>query len=264
MVVQEGSLGHPLLELDIVTLFPRLFTSWLEQGVVSRAVERGIVRINFIDLRAFGVGRHHITDDYPFGGGAGMVMKPEPMIAALESLGTEPGTPIILLSPQGRQFDHSVAVRLARQPHLVLVAGHYEGVDERVRVHAITDELSIGDYVLSSGELAIMVVADAVVRLVPGALSPYSTRDESFNGGLLEYPQYTRPAEFRGLKVPEVLLSGHHGEIAKWRRRQALRRTFERRPDLLAGANLTAEERETIKRWMVEGENGAGGTREDG
>lgn len=226
-------MGEPVLTVDIVALFPVLFESWLTQGVVARAVERDIVRVTLVNLRSFGIGRHHITDDYPFGGGPGMVLKPEPLFDAVESLHLPSGTPIILLSPRGRMFDQSVAQELSRLPRFALVAGHYEGVDQRVIDHVITDELSIGDYVLSSGELPAMVVADAVVRLVPGALSEGSAGDESFSNGLLEYPQYTRPATYRQWQVPDVLLSGHHGQIECWRREQAIETTLQRRPDLL-------------------------------
>ncbi len=235
------SRDSPSLIVDIVTLFPRLFGCWLDQGVVSRAVERDIVRVSLVDLRSFGVGRHQITDDYPFGGGAGMVMKPEPLFTAVESLALPEDVPVILLSPQGRQFSQAVAEDLAGLQRFVLVCGHYEGVDERVREYLVTDEISIGDYILSSGELAAMIVADAVVRLVPGVIAAESTLEESFSHGLLEYPQYTRPAEFREYHVPEVLLSGHHGEIARWRHQQALRRTQERRPDLLDGRGQHAD-----------------------
>lgn len=222
-----------ILTVSIVSLFPRIFESWLAQGVVSRAVERGLAGIRLVDLRPFGIGRHHTTDDYPFGGGAGMVMKPEPLFAAVESLDPPAGTPIILLSPRGRQFTQPVARELAACPAFILIAGHYEGVDERVREHLATDELSIGDYVLSCGELAAMVVTDAAVRLLPGALAEGSADEESFSTGLLEYPQYTRPASFRGWDVPPVLLSGHHAEIDRWRREQSLTITRRLRPDLL-------------------------------
>lgn len=242
------------LTIQILTLFPSLFDSWLRQGVVSRAIEAGIVDVRLVNLREFGVGRHHITDDYPFGGGAGMVMKPEPLFAAVESLQLSPGVPVILLTPRGTRLDQSAVERLSTFRQLVLVAGHYEGVDERVRQHLVTDELSIGDYVLSCGELAAMVVSDAVVRLVPGALAEGSTAEESFSGHILEYPQYTRPAVFRDWRVPEVLLSGHHGEIARWRRREALRKTFLSRPDLLELAELTKEERSLIDMWREEAE----------
>jgi tRNA (guanine37-N1)-methyltransferase len=231
----------------IVTLFPLIFESWLHQGVVSRAVARGLVQVERLDLRPFGVGRHHITDDYPFGGGAGMVMKPEPLFAAVESLQLSDDTPIILMSPAGEQFTQSVAEELALKSRLVFIAGHYEGVDERVRQHLVTRELSIGDYVISSGELAAMVICDAVTRLLPGALAETSTIEESFSSGLLEYPQYTRPATFRGWAVPDILLSGHHAAVERWRHEQALRITLDRRPDLLqrrqSGVSPNGEEK---------------------
>lgn len=244
----------PRLTIHIVTLFPRLFNSWLEQGVVSRALARELVRVQLVNLRDFGVGRHLITDDYPFGGGPGMVMKPEPLFAAVESLAVSPGTRVMLLSPQGQTFHQGLAEQLAQLEEFVLVAGHYEGVDERVRAHLVTEEISIGDYVLSCGELAAMVVADAVVRLVPGALAHGSAAEESFSDGLLEYPHYTRPATFRDWAVPEILLSGNHAAIAAWRREQALRRTFLRRPDLLQRGSLSTEEHELVARWAREGE----------
>ena len=237
------------LTIHIVSLFPRLFQNWLEQGVVSRAIERGIVAVQLTNLREFGVGKHHVTDDYAFGGGPGMVMKPEPLFDAVASLRLPARTPVVLLSPQGRRFTQRMAEEMARLPMFVLLAGHYEGVDERVREHLATEDLSIGDYVLSCGELAAMVVADATARLVPGAIAEDSIAEESFSTGLLEYPQYTRPASYRGWNVPDVLLSGHHGAVAQWRREQALRRTFLHRPDLLAEAPLQPEERTTIERW---------------
>jgi tRNA (guanine37-N1)-methyltransferase len=240
---------RPALRFDIVTLFPDLFDSWLGQGVVSRAIEKGLVEVSLVNLREFGVGRHKVTDDYPFGGGAGMVMKPEPLFEAVRSLSVQEGTPIILLSPRGTSFTQRMAENLAGRDRLVLIAGHYEGVDERVREHLVTDEISIGDFVLSAGELAGMVVADAVARLVPGALATDSIVEESFVRGLLEYPQYTRPATYGSWRVPEVLRSGNHGEIARWRRHEAIRATFERRPDLLRAADLTEQEREMILEW---------------
>jgi tRNA (guanine37-N1)-methyltransferase len=239
----------PKLTIYIVSLFPQLFDNWLQQGVVSRAIDRGLVQVLLTNLRDFGVGRHRLTDDYRFGGGPGMVMKPEPLFDAVSSLGLAEDVPIILLSPQGGTFDQRVAERLSSLPRIVFLAGHYEGVDQRVREHLVTQELSIGDYVLSSGELVAMVVADAVVRLLPEALADGSASDESFSADLLEYPQYTRPANFRGWKVPDVLVSGHHAEIARWRRLQALRQTFARRPDLLEQADLSAQEREMVDRW---------------
>lgn len=234
-VVDGG--GNCLLRLSLVSLFPSIFDGWLHQGVVARAVERGLVSIDITDLRPFGVGKHRVTDDYPFGGGAGMVMKPEPLFDAVESLSVSPDVPIILMSPRGQAFTQRMAEQLSHHEHLVVVCGHYEGIDERVRQHLITSEISIGDYIVSGGELAAMVVCDAVTRLLPGALAPSSTVEESFSAGLLEYPQYTRPAIYRGWEVPAVLLSGHHGMVEQWRREQALALTAEVRPDLLAAPN---------------------------
>jgi len=183
--------------------------------------------------------RHHIVDDYPYGGGAGMVMKPEPIFNAVESV--YKGGPIILLTPQGRLFNQEIARSLAQEPRVTLICGHYEGVDERVREHLVTDELSIGDYVLTGGELAAMVVVDAVSRLIPGVLAADSTGEESHSNNLLEYPQYTRPPEFRGWRIPDILLSGHHEQIARWRRKESLRRTRQRRPDLFAKLDLSSK-----------------------
>ena len=222
------------LHIWLVSLFPSIFQGWLHQGVVARAVERRILSIDLVDLRPFGVGKHHITDDYPFGGGAGMVMKPEPFFAAVESLNVGNATPIILLSPRGQRFTQRVAEELAGEPQFVLVSGHYEGIDERVCRHLITRELSIGDFILSGGEIASMVVCDAVTRLLPGSIAETSVAEESFAHGLLEYPQYTRPSVFRDWAVPPVLLSGHHAQIEQWRREQAELITAARRPDLLA------------------------------
>jgi len=238
------------MRIDILTIFPGMFRGPFEESIVKRAVESGLVQIFFHDIRDYASDRHRTVDDYPFGGGQGMLMKPEPLFAAVEDVqGQAPERgPIVLLTPQGRLFDQEVAVELARQDRLILICGHYEGVDARVHEHLATDEISIGDYVLSGGELAAMVVVDAVVRQIPGALgSPLSSADDSFAQGLLEHPQYTRPAEFRGMSVPEVLLSGNHGEIARWRRQQSLLRTARRRPDLLARADLTEEE----KQWLL-------------
>lgn len=235
------------MHIDILTIFPGMFSGPFEESIVKRAVEKGLVQIFLHDIRDYASDRHRTVDDYPFGGGQGMLMKPEPLFAAVEDVqGQAPERgPVVLLTPQGRLFDQEVAVELARQERLILICGHYEGVDARVHEHLATEEISIGDYVLSGGELAAMVVVDAVVRQIPGALgSPVSTADDSFAQGLLEYPQYTRPADFRGMKVPEVLLSGNHGEIARWRRQQSLLRTAQRRPDLLARADLTEEEKQ--------------------
>ncbi|UCH86188.1 MAG: tRNA (guanosine(37)-N1)-methyltransferase TrmD [Dehalococcoidia bacterium] len=238
------------MRIDILTIFPGMFSGPFEESIVKRAVEKGLVQIFLHDIRDYASDKHRTVDDYPFGGGQGMLMKPEPLFAAVEDVqgqAAERG-PIVLLTPQGRLFDQEVAVELARQDRLIVICGHYEGVDARVHEHLATDEISIGDYVLSGGELAAMVVVDAVVRQIPGALgSPLSSGDDSFAQGLLEHPQYTRPAEFRGMSVPEVLLSGNHGEIARWRRRQSLLRTAQNRPDLLASAELTEEE----KQWLL-------------
>jgi tRNA (guanine37-N1)-methyltransferase len=222
------------LRVHIVTLFPSMFDSWLAQGLVSRAVEAGAVDVRIVDLRPFGVGGHRVTDDYPFGGGSGMVMKPEPLFDAVEAIDRVPDVPVVLLSPRGRLLTQSVVRDMAAQRELILVAGHYEGVDERVREHLVSDEISIGDYVLSCGELPAMVLTDAVSRLQSGVLSDEATVEESFTAGLLEYPQYTRPSSFRGWDVPEVLLSGHHAAIAAWRKAQARQLTADRRPDILA------------------------------
>jgi tRNA (guanine37-N1)-methyltransferase len=206
------------------------------------------VDIDLVDLRPFGVGKHLVTDDYPFGGGTGMVMKPEPLFAAVESIDHGPTAPIVLLSPRGRLLTQHVVQELAGLREIVLLSGHYEGVDERVREHLITDEISIGDYVLSCGELPAMVVTDAVSRLQPGVLSVEATQEESFVSGLLEYPQYTRPATFRGWSVPDVLLSGHHAEIAAWRNAQSRELTADKRPDLLAGVPASTEEMNPVDR----------------
>ena len=238
------------MRIDILTIFPGMFRGPFEESIVKRAVEKGIIQILLHDIRDYASDRHRTVDDYPYGGGQGMVMKPDPLFAAVEGVqgqAAERG-PIVLLTPQGRLFDQKVAVELASEDRLILICGHYEGVDARVHEHLATDEISIGDYVLSGGELAAMVVVDAVVRQIPGVLgSPLSSADDSFAQGLLEYPQYTRPADFRGMSVPEVLLSGNHGEVARWRWQQSLLRTARRRPDLLVRADLTKEE----KQWLL-------------
>lgn len=239
-----------MMRIDILTLFPGMFDGPLAHGVVGRAIGRGLLEVSPLDIRQFATDRHRSVDDYPYGGGPGMVMMPGPIFAAVESLALPEGTPVILMSPQGRVFSQQVARDLAAQPRLVLLCGHYEGVDERVREHLVTDEISIGDYVLSGGEIPAMAVTDAVARLLPGAMDEQSGLEESHASGLLEYPQYTRPASFRGWEVPPILLSGNHGEVAKWRRLQALRRTFERRPELLDGAPLSVKERELVRQWQ--------------
>jgi len=238
------------MRFDILTVFPNLFSSIFEESILKRAIEMGYLEVYIHNIRDYATDKHHITDDYPYGGGGGMVMKPEPLFRAVEGVlgvregGALPPVPIILLCPQGRTFTQAIAKELSGYPRVLLICGRYEGVDERVRVHLATDEISIGDYVLSGGELPAMVVVEAVVRLLPGVLGdPLGARQDSFAMGLLEYPHYTRPAVYRGYAVPEVLLSGNHAEIARWRRREALRRTWQRRPDLLARIELSEEDR---------------------
>jgi tRNA (guanine37-N1)-methyltransferase len=229
------------VRIDIFTLFPQMFAGPFDNSILKRAVDQGQVNINIHNIRDYTHDKHHTADDYAYGGGAGMVMKPEPVFEAVETVKNnapemaDSKLSIILLTPQGRLFCQPVAVEMAGYDWLMLICGHYEGVDERIREHLATAELSIGDYVLTGGELATMVVTDAVVRLIPGVLgSGESLLYESHTGGLLEYPQFTRPEVFRGWQVPEVLTSGNHGEIAKWRHEQSLKRTAERRPDLFS------------------------------
>ena len=221
------------MKIDVLTLFPAMFAGPLDESIVKRARAEGLLDLAVHNLRDYTHDRHRTVDDKPFGGGPGMLLKPEPIFEAVEKLSREK-TRLILLTPAGRKFNHSIAREMARQKHLLLVCGSYEGFDERVREALANDELSIGDYVLTNGALPAMVIIDAVTRLLPGALGDdQSAHDESFSCGLLEYPQYTRPAEFRGMRVPEVLLSGNHAEIEKWRLEQAKKRTKERRRDLL-------------------------------
>jgi tRNA (guanine37-N1)-methyltransferase len=221
------------MKIDVLTLFPAMFAGPLDESIIKRAREAGLLDLQLHQLRDWTHDRHKTVDDRPFGGGPGMLLKPEPIFEALESLKRE-NTRVVLMSPSGRQFNQIIARELAQVGHLVLVTGHYEGFDERIREALADDELSIGDYVLTNGALPAMVVIDAVARLLPGVLGDdESAQDESFSRGLLEYPQYTRPAEFRGMKVPDVLVSGNHAEIAKWRAEHAHLRTRERRPDLL-------------------------------
>jgi tRNA (guanine37-N1)-methyltransferase len=238
------------MHFDILTLFPGLFAGAFQESIIKRAREAGLVTIDLHNIRDYATGRHKITDDTPYGGGGGMIMKAEPIFAAVEAvLGEKKGiVPVILLTPQGRPFSHAVARELSRHPRLLLICGRYEGVDERVHQNLVTDEISIGDYVLSGGEIPAMVIVDAVTRLIPGVLGdPSATFEDSHAEGLLEYPHYTRPPLFRGHAVPDVLLSGHHAEITRWRRQQALRRTWERRPDLLQSARLTEEDRAYLR-----------------
>jgi tRNA (guanine37-N1)-methyltransferase len=240
------------MRIDVVTIFPELFELPLRTSIIGRAAEQGIVDFGVHDLREHGLGRHRSVDDYPYGGGAGMVMRPEPLFAAIEPL-REAGAQVILMDPAGERLTDALARGLARQPHLALVSGRYEGIDERVRT-IVDREVSIGDYVLTGGELPALVLIDTVVRLLPGAIQEASHQGDSFAAGLLEHPQYTRPDDFRGMGVPPVLVSGHHGEVDRWRRREALRRTRQRRPDLLDGAPLTDADRSVLDE--LRGEDG--------
>jgi tRNA (guanine37-N1)-methyltransferase len=227
------------MHFDIFTLFPGMFQGPFTESILKRAQERGLLSIALHNIRDATTDKHHIVDDYPYGGGAGMVMKPEPIFTAVEAV--YQGGPIILLTPQGRLFNQQIARQLAQESRLTLICGHYEGIDERVHEHLVTDEISIGDYVLTGGELAAMVVVDAVSRLLPGVLAEDSPEEESHSNNMLEYPQYTRPPEFRGWRIPDILLSGHHENIAHWRRKEALRRTRQRRPDLFAKLDLSSK-----------------------
>lgn len=240
------------MRFEILTTFPGIVEGVAGESILGRARQKGLIDVEAVNIRDFTSDKHRTTDDAPFGGGPGMVMKCEPVFDAVEALisraaGRKPR--ILLMTPQGRRFDQPLAEELARESHLIMICGRYEGVDERIREHLVTDEVSIGDYVLTGGELAAMVIVDAVARLLPGVLGDESSPEsESFSSGLLEYPQYTRPAEFRGYEVPEVLLSGNHEEIRKWRRAQALERTLKRRPDLLESAALSKEDRSILER----------------
>ncbi len=237
------------MKIHILTLFSDMFTGPFSESIIKRAIDRGLVTIAIYNIRDYTSDKHHVVDDSPYGGGPGMVLKPEPLFAAVEAIRGEAELPVILLTPQGRLFNQRAAEELSHYEEMILICGHYEGVDERVREHLVTDEISIGDYILSGGELAAMVVVDALVRQLPGALgSEESVEEDSHATGLLEYPQYTRPQSFRGWEVPEVLLSGNHAAITRWRREQSLRRTIKRRPDLLERAALSDEERRVIKR----------------
>lgn len=246
------------MRFDIFTLFPEVCAPYLQESILKRAQENGLVSLHLHNIRAYATDKHSMTDDLPYGGGGGMVMKPEPVFNAVESVleirdrrssgepsaSPQPPVPIILLTPQGRTFTQQVARELARHARIALICGRYEGFDERIRQHLATDEISIGDYVLTGGELAALVIVDAVTRLLPGALGdPTGAEDDTFASGLLEYPHYTRPPEFRGWTVPEPLLSGDHARIARWRRQEALRRTFLRRPELLLSAELSEQDR---------------------
>jgi len=240
------------IDIDVLTLFPAMFDGPLAQSIPARIQEQGLASVRIHDLRGWGIGRHRSVDDAPYGGGAGMILRPEPVAAALGEL-RRPDSMVILLDPAGRRFDQALAADLAARPHLVLVCPRYEGVDDRIR--SLVDlELSIGDYVLTGGELAALVIVDSVIRLLPGAIDAASTQEESFAHGLLEYPQYTRPAEFRGETVPAVLAGGDHEAVRRWRLEASLRRTLERRPDLLEGRPSSREEQGILDRLHEEAE----------
>lgn len=238
------------MKIDVLTLFPEMFDGVFGASILGKAREKGIVSLSAVNFRDYSNNKHNTVDDYPYGGGGGMVLKPEPVFAAVEALRTEAADKprVILMCPQGETFNQRKAEELARESHLILICGHYEGYDERIREHLVTDELSIGDYVLTGGEIPAMTVIDSVVRLLPGVLgNETSAVTDSYSTGLLEYPHYTRPPEFRGWSVPEVLVSGHHANIELWRREQSLLRTLRRRPDLLGQAELSDKERKWLE-----------------
>lgn len=237
------------MRIDILTLFPNMFTGVINESILKKAMELGKVQYHITNFRDFSTDKHQAVDDYPYGGGAGMVLKPEPIFHAVEHIEsvTNSSPRVILLCPQGERYTQKKAEQLAREEHLLFICGHYEGYDERIRENLVTDEISIGDFVLTGGELAAMVVIDSIVRLLPGVLgNEDSPVLDSFSTGLLEHPHYTRPAEFRGMRVPDVLLSGNHKLIDEWRRKQSLKRTLERRPDLLESYPLTEQEIEWL------------------
>jgi tRNA (guanine37-N1)-methyltransferase len=245
------------VKFDIVTIFPRMFDGPTREGILGRAIERGLVDLKVVDLRDFTDDRHRTVDDVAYGGGPGMVLKPAPLFRAVEHIRATRGEPaaVVLTSPQGRPFSQADAMRLSRAGHVVVLCGRYEGVDERVRDHLATEELSIGDYVLTGGELPALVMLDATARLLPGAVGDeQSVEWDSFTRGLLDYPHYTRPADFRGFTVPDVLLSGHHEQVRRWRQRQAVARTLARRPEILAAAELDDEERAIVRELIERGQ----------
>ncbi len=232
--------------IRVLTIFPEMFAGPLEHSIIKRAREQGLLDVELIDIRDYSADKHHKVDDYPFGGGAGMVMKPEAFFSCFEAMNIEPGKRVILLTPEGETFTQKKARELSEEIQFTLICGHYEGIDERVK-SLVTDNISLGDFILTGGEIASMAIIDCVARLIPGVLGdPSSLQEESFNDGLLEYPQYTRPRSFKGQDVPDVLLSGNHQEIKRWRRAQAVARTLFNRPDILADAPWGEEDRETV------------------
>ena len=249
------------LRSDIVTIFPQMIESYLKQGVIGRAIDRGLIDVRIHDLRDYTEDRHRVVDDMPYGGGPGMVLKCEPIFRAVDSIVATVENPpeVVLTSPQGTKFTHQMAERLSQKSHLVMLCGRYEGVDERVREQVVTEEISIGDYVLSGGELPALVVLDAVIRLVPGVVGEAkSVAEDSFVRGLLDFPHYTRPSKIQEMKVPEELLTGNHEEISRWRKQESLRRTLDKRPDLLSDALLDDEERRILDNLLSERKKGVG------
>ncbi|MBA8773687.1 tRNA (guanosine(37)-N1)-methyltransferase TrmD [Staphylococcus schleiferi subsp. coagulans] len=236
------------MKIDYLTLFPEMFDGVLNQSILKRARGKEILQTETINFRDYADNKHHQVDDYPFGGGQGMVLKPEPIFNAMDAIDVTDETRVILMTPQGKPFDQKLAESLSKEKHLVFICGHYEGYDERIREKLVTDEISVGDFVLTGGELPAMVMTDAIVRLIPGVLSKQASHeDDSFSNGLLEFPQYTRPRTFKDMSVPDVLLSGNHAHIEQWRHEQSLKRTFEKRPDLLASYDLSEKDQKYIE-----------------
>lgn len=240
------------MKVDILSIFPEMFTGVFGNSILKKAIEKEIVDIAVTDFRQYAEGKHHVVDDYPYGGGAGMLLKAQPIFDALAAVRAEETRPrVILMDPAGKPFNQKLAEELATEKQLIFICGHYEGYDERIRTELVTDEISIGDYILTGGELAAMTMVDSIVRLLPGALgNSESAASDSFSTGLLEHPHYTRPADFRGLKVPEVLLNGNHAKIEEWRQMESLRRTWERRPDLLEQLELSDQQKKWLASWI--------------
>lgn len=244
------------MKIDYLTLFPQMFDGVLNQSILKRAQDKEMLQINTVDFRDFAENKHNQVDDYPFGGGQGMVLKPEPIFNAMKNIEKTENTRVILMCPQGRPFNQEIAQELSHSEHLVFICGHYEGYDERIRQHLVTDEISMGDYVLTGGELPAMVMTDAIVRLIPGVLgNQQSHEDDSFQDGLLEFPQYTRPRSYQDMNVPEVLLSGNHAHIDQWRHEQKLIRTWEKRPDLLENYPLSDKDKDILERYKKQLKN---------
>ncbi|WP_239254323.1 tRNA (guanosine(37)-N1)-methyltransferase TrmD [Listeria ilorinensis] len=243
------------MQIDILTLFPDMFSGVVGSSIIKKAIEKDLVHVQITDFRAYAEGKHQVVDDYPYGGGAGMLLKAQPLFDAVEAVKQDEKQPrVILMDPAGRPFNQALAEEFAEEEQLIFICGHYEGYDERIRTSLVTDEVSIGDYILTGGEIGAMAMMDSVIRLLPGALgNQESAITDSFSTGLLEHPHYTRPSEFRGMRVPEILLSGNHAKIAEWRHQESLKRTFLRRPDLLEDYPLTAKDHELIDRWQKEG-----------